>query len=486
MKRRLSALFLCLGLSACDDSGDNRPVAVSIISTNLRLVDMNTGPAELGNQMMTSALRQGLVALNASGEIVPALAESWIVTDDGLSYIFRLRRIDWSGGKSVSAQDVARSLRQSLSIASRNAAKPYFAGVTEILAMTDRVIEIRLAIPQPYVLQLLARPEMGVVNLAQGTGPLALVSSDESGVVLKPVAPIVDSEQAQAPANKADEVHVMVDGAARSLTRFARRDVTAVLGGGFTNYPYVVARGFPSDVVRRDPAAGLFGLVAARSSAFLEQPYIRRALAMAIDRQSLVGRFRVENWRALETLLPRASAGVAAEAQPDWLVFSLEERRNRARQILRGVVKTGNTPTVRIALPDGPGARLIFAQLRADWNLIGVALERSKSSNDADLLLIDSIAAYNGLGWYFGRLACGQGFQCSAEADAAVVKARQAANDADRTLALSEAHRNLVEDQVFIPIAFPLRWSLAAPDLAGFRENSANFHPISALKTLSR
>ncbi len=480
------ALALCLGLSACESGGDNRPVAISIIGTNLRLTDMNTGPAELGNQMMATALRQGLVALNASGEVVPALAESWIVTDDGLSYIFRLKRITWSGGKSVSAQDVARSLRQSLSDPSRNPAKPYFAGVTEILAMTDRVIEIRLAIPQPYVLQLLARPEMGIVHMAQGTGPMVLTSSDKSGAVLKPVAPIVDSEQAPPPENKADEVHVMADGAARAITRFARGDVTAVLGGGFTNYPYVVARGLPLDVVRRDPAAGLFGLVASTSSKLLEQPYLRRALAMAIDRQSLVGRFRVENWRALETLLPRASAGVAAEAQPSWIDFSLEERRNRARQILRGSIAVGKTPTVRIALPDGPGARLIFAQLKADWGLIGINLERVKSAGDADLLLVDSIAAYNGLGWYFGRLACGQGFHCSVEADAALAKARQAANDADRTLALSEAHKSLAEAQIFIPIAFPLRWSLAAPELAGFRENSVSFHPMSALKKLSR
>jgi oligopeptide transport system substrate-binding protein len=479
-------LTLCAGLFACNDEGANRPVAVSIIGSSVRGVDFNAGPSELGNQMIASAVRQGLVAFNPSGEIVPALAESWIVTDDGLSYIFRLKRLDWSGGKPVTAPEVAASLRLSLRAASRNPAKVYFSGVTEILAMTDRVIEIRLAMPQPYILQLLARPEMGVVNGAQGTGPMVVKSQENGSARLRPVVAKVDDETAQTSVGKADEVHITSDGAARAITRFARGDATAVLGGDFTNIPLVLARGLPSDVIRRDPAAGLFGLVASKSSTELEQPYVRRALAMSIDRQALVARFRLANWRPLETLLPRASGGVASDAQPEWLGFSMDERRNRARQILRGVYAVGTTPSFRISMPRGPGARLLFAQLKADWALIGVKLENAKSGEIADLILVDSVAAYNGLGWYFGRLACGQGFHCSEDGDAALAKAKQATSDADRTEALAEAHRALASAQIFIPIAFPLRWSLAGPDLPGFRENPSNFHPISALKAVTR
>lgn len=479
-------LALCAGLFACNDDSGNRPVAISIIGSSVRNVDFNAGPNELGNRMTASAVRQGLVAFNASGEIVPALAESWIVTDDGLSYIFRLKRLDWSGGKPVTAHEVAASLRLALRPASRNPAKVYFSGVTEILAMTDRVIEIRLAMPQPYILQLLARPEMGIVSALQGTGPMMVKSQENGSARFRPVVAKVDGETAQTSLGKADEVHIMSDGAARAVTRFARADVTAVLGGDFTNIPFVLARGLPSDVIRRDPAAGLFGLVASKLNPELEQPYVRRALAMSIDRQALVARFRLANWRPLETLLPRASGGVASAAQPDWLAFSMEERRNRARQMLRSIYAVGKTPRFRVTMPKGPGARLLFAQLKADWALIGVTLENVKSGQIADLILVDSVAAYNGLGWYFGRLSCGQGFHCSEDADAALEKAKQATSDTDRTEALSEAHRALASAQIFIPIAFPLRWSLAGPELPGFRENSSNFHPISALRAVTR
>ena len=44
-----------------------------------------------GAQELRSATAAGLVTLDSKGEIEPALADRWIVTDDGRSYIFRLR-----------------------------------------------------------------------------------------------------------------------------------------------------------------------------------------------------------------------------------------------------------------------------------------------------------------------------------------------------------------------------------------------------------
>ena len=44
-----------------------------------------------GAQHVRAATHAGLVALNEAGEVVPALADRWIVTDDGRSFIFRLR-----------------------------------------------------------------------------------------------------------------------------------------------------------------------------------------------------------------------------------------------------------------------------------------------------------------------------------------------------------------------------------------------------------
>ena len=50
-----------------------------------------------GAQHVRAATDAGLVTLDQKGEVVPALADRWIVTDDGLSYIFRLRDGAWPG-----------------------------------------------------------------------------------------------------------------------------------------------------------------------------------------------------------------------------------------------------------------------------------------------------------------------------------------------------------------------------------------------------
>ena len=51
---------------------------------------------------------------------------------------------------------------------------------TEIVPMTDRVIEISLKAPRPHLLQLLAQPEFAIVREDQGTGPFRMTSPTAS------------------------------------------------------------------------------------------------------------------------------------------------------------------------------------------------------------------------------------------------------------------------------------------------------------------
>src|SRR5687767_5165445 len=82
-------------------------------------------------------------------EIGPALAQSWIVSDDGLRYTFRLRRTSWADGSRVTAGQVVARLRAALSRASRNPLKPSLGAISDIMAMTDEVLEISLTGPRP-------------------------------------------------------------------------------------------------------------------------------------------------------------------------------------------------------------------------------------------------------------------------------------------------------------------------------------------------
>lgn len=473
---------LAISLPGCTDNRADEAVSVSVIGGKAHVADPNRAPLDASASVLAGALTQGLVSYDAAGQIEPALAESWVVTDDGLSFIFRIKRAQWSDGVAVNAREVARSLRQSIAAGSNNRLKPLFGAVTEIVAMTDWVIEIRLNTPQPLLLQLLAQPEMAILRGGRGTGPYRIHRRFPNSLTLRPALP---------PGQKAEDVSEEVlarrerrirgEDGARAVTRFEKGGAALVLGGTFDTLPFAQAAGLPQGQLRRDPGMGLFGLVAMRSSTIAGDRDMRRALAMAIDRERLLGRFRANGWLPTETLLTAPIGG--ERATPAWMELDDEDRILRARATVAGWrALANNTPvTVRIGIPKGPGGRLLFAQLAADWRAIGVRAVHVAPGEASDFKLIDNVAPYGGNLWTLARFSCGQISLCSDVADAALADIRRSVDLQARVDALKKADRALVDAQIFIPIATPLRWSLVTPRLRGYADNAFAIHALNRL-----
>lgn len=55
---------------------------------------------------------EGLAEYNAEGKLVPAMAESWDVSEDGLVYTFHLRDAEWENGTPVTANDFVFAWRR--------------------------------------------------------------------------------------------------------------------------------------------------------------------------------------------------------------------------------------------------------------------------------------------------------------------------------------------------------------------------------------
>ena len=114
-------------------------------------------------------LYEGLVAYNPQGEVVPGGAASWTISDDGLTYTFKLRG-KWSNGDEVKASDWVYTFRRlmdpksaakyaTLHYAIKNAEKVN-KGETPVdqlgvRAVDDKTFEITLTQPTPYYLELL-------------------------------------------------------------------------------------------------------------------------------------------------------------------------------------------------------------------------------------------------------------------------------------------------------------------------------------------
>lgn len=474
MSIRAAFALLLTGLLCSCGRNDDAAISVSVIGGPARAGNPVTQPLDAPAAVMTGALMQGLVQFDAQGQIEPALAERWIVTDDGLSYIFRLRPAKWSDGGEVTAAQVAKSLRTALAPQSRNPLKPLFTSVTEILPMTDSIVEIRLAEPQGNVLQLLAQPEMAILRAGRGTGPYRVFRPLPRSTVLRPILPEMEEEPDEDTLRRMER-RVRGEDAATAVARYASGDASLVLGGTFNSYPLARASGVNQRQIRHDPVPGLLGLVPARADGPLADRDTRRALAMAINRQAFVQLYGLAGWAPVEGLLP-GPIGNFIQAVPDWTTLDRPARLARARRLIGA-----KGATIRLALPDGPGGRLLFAQLAADWRQIGVRTVRVRAREAADLRLIDAVAPVRLAAWYLGHFQCPGLPMCSQDVTTTFTLLRRA-TAAERPRLLAEADQALADDQLYIPIATPLRWSLVAPRLLGYADNAVGIHPLNRLE----
>ena len=122
----------------------------------------------LAGQLVRSSVAEGLVAFDDQGRVIPALADRWIVTDDGKSYIFRLRDGTWRDGTELTAKSATRALKSAIRAMRGSAFALDLGGIDEIREMAGRVVEIRLSHPMPHFLQLLAQPELGLTRSGFG------------------------------------------------------------------------------------------------------------------------------------------------------------------------------------------------------------------------------------------------------------------------------------------------------------------------------
>lgn len=476
------ALALALTVGGCRPPSSG-PVRVTVIGEEQpKLTDPASGPLTAPQAVLLQNVAQGLVRFDAQGNIVSGLAERWNVSDDGLSYIFRLQTGEWPDGRKINAQDIARLLRRQLAAASRNPLKDTYGAVAEVVAMTDRVVEIRLLAPRPHLLQLLAQPEFALVRNGQGTGPFSVEERDGAVLMLERSLAGGESER-----DERERVELRSAAAGAAVRAFSTGDTDLVLGGTFSTLPFAAAARVPRGTLRFDPVAGLFGLVPAREGGLLDDQEIRSLLDRALDRQALVAAMGVPDLEARASLLQPGLDGDLVPTVPAWATVALAERRPEliaeARRLLAEEAGEDGEPVIlRVDLPEGAAGALVLGRLRADWGPLGLQVERAERGQPADLRLVDLVAPSTSPAWFLRQFRCDVAPVCSEEADELLSAARAAPIAQQRNALLAEAERTIREESLFLPLAAPVRWSLVARGLPGFAENRFAIHPLSNLR----
>jgi oligopeptide transport system substrate-binding protein len=313
-------------------------------------------PEDLDPQVVTAytdqnillALFEGLTAVDErTSQPVPAAAQSWEESADGLSWTFHLRGgLRWSNGEPLTADDFVRSWRRILTPAFaaeyayllypiRNARAFNVGTVTDpsslgLAAPDARTLRIELAHRTPYLPVLVAQPPWFPVNprvlerfgasVKRGTawtregnlvgnGPFTLrewvpnarlaVARNENywnagavtlrGIVFLPT----ESPEAEERDFRAGQVHVTYALPVAKIQEYRRE---------------------APDRLRVDPFLQTFFLRFNVGRAPLGDPRVRRALSLAIDRDALARRVLFGAYPAAHSFTPPDCGGYTARA----------------------------------------------------------------------------------------------------------------------------------------------------------------------------
>ncbi len=144
-------------------------------------LDPTAGAAAAIDEVVYANIFEGLTRIDASGAVQPALAESWTVSDDGLTYRFTLRPgVVFHDGSAFDSADVVFSLERAMAADSVNAQKGLFEAIASVAADGPQGVTIQLERPTGQLLfnlgwgdAVIVGAETAATNKSQpvGTGP---------------------------------------------------------------------------------------------------------------------------------------------------------------------------------------------------------------------------------------------------------------------------------------------------------------------------
>ncbi len=241
------------------------------------------------------------VAQNSLGSIVPDLATSWSWSEDGAELTFELRQgVKWHDGQPFTAADVkctwdlltdkgADKLRI-------NPRKSWYSNLAEVTANGDYEATFHLKRPQPAFIALLASGWSPVypchVSAAAmrrhpiGTGPFKFVEFTPNESIRVTRNP--DYWKQGRPYLDGIDYVVMKDTSTRNLAFFAGKvDVTSSYGVSIPNLKDFKTQA-PQAICAVTMANVSRNLLVNRSKPPFDNPELRRAMALSLDRKAFI------------------------------------------------------------------------------------------------------------------------------------------------------------------------------------------------------
>ena len=459
-------------------------------------------------------LFEGLTTLDAKNNPIPAMAEKWEISPDGLKYKFILRHgVKWSNGDPVTAYDFEYSWKTTLAPAFGSKysyqlfyiknGEAYNKGLTTadkvgVKALDDRTLEVLLEKPTAYFLSLTAFHTLYPVprriveanpkwaadpKTLVGNGPFRLSTwAHNSRIELVKNENYWDAAKVKMP--KID--FILTESGSTEIAMFDNNQIDMGENAPPSEYPRLKKEGR----LQISPYLGTYFFSFNVTQAPLDNVKVRKALVLAMDRQSIIDNVaKGEQKAALAWVPPGLADAVPSE---DFRSVGGDFFKDRD-------IDTAKKLLAEAGYPDGKGLppieliynthdvhKAIAEALQEMWRKnLGVNITLS---NQEWKVFINTrsrgnyqIARHGWIGDYADPMTFIDMFDSNSgnndsqyknpQYDSFVRLAKSTGNPEIRMKAMHEAEKLLMEDAVIAPVYYYTRVSIVKPNIKGFQRS---------------
>ncbi|WP_298328006.1 ABC transporter substrate-binding protein [Asticcacaulis sp.] len=463
-------------------------------------------------------LFEGLTATDASGSIIPGMAESWTISPDGLTYLFRLRpEQKWSDGHPLDSTDIIWSLRRSLAPVTGNQVAYSLKSIRNAMEVINgnlpgtalavsapdaRSVRFELAYPDPSFLEALSTQaafpvprhivdQKGDAWAQTGTfisnGAYRLLEAVPNSHVRLERNPFFHD----ASAVMTDLVtYYPLDDNATALKRYRGGELDVLSDFPLESLPQL-RRDFP-DEIRITPAIGLQAVMVNTRKPPLNDVRVRRALSLLLDRDAIADKLLQSGERGAYSYTPPHLTGYA----PPRIEGANMDRAERVKKATALAAEAGITKDKPIRLvfryTTNRQSKRVAIAIASMLREIGVTVElvntesrvtlRDYKAGNFDLAMyqfsnaisdpIEFLEPMLGRDGYLNL----SGYNDPAF-DALLTRARQTQNPAQRADLLAQAEMLALAAVPYLPLYHIASRSLVSPKIKGWVDNAGNLHP---------
>lgn len=527
----LLAILTTTVLSACGGGENN------VTSGNREKVlhwGNGTEPQELDPHIVTGvpehhiivALLEGLVLKDSKTlEPVPGVAERWEISEDGKRYTFYLRKnAKWSNGDPVTAEDFRWSWQRALSPALGNVyaymyspivnAEAYASGKIDdfstvgVKVVDTYTLEVTLNNPTPYFLQLLDhysmfpvhRPTIEQFGAADergtlwtragnyvGNGAFTLKQWDLNRVVIVERNPHYWGAQDV----KLQQIHFYPTDNTTTEERMFRAGQLHVTGTVPIDKIQDYRQNKPQ-LIHIDSYLGTYYYRINTRVKHLQDPRVRRALALSVDRRQIVENVTKAGEIPATTFTPPDTMGYTASSD-----LNFDPQRAQALMAAAGYPNGEGFPTLELLYNTSEGHRKIAVAIQQMWkkNLnIDIQLHNqdwkvyldSVNSGNYQIARAGWIGDYvdpnSFLDMWITDGGNNQTGWSNTQYDQLILETAPAASDrASRYQAFLKAESILLDELPLIPIYTYVSKKLVQPSVKGIHGNLLDYHNYKAI-----